>query len=837
MNNNDTIKKRSVNEIVPPVDNYLQETFLNILICHRWIILVTTILSLLAAFLYLWRATPIYTSTSRLYVEQRGPKIISEYEGVMTRSKNYLYTQAELIKSTPIIGDAVDNPRLGRFRTFADVDNLAAYVKKNLNVSVGKKDDIIAVSFDSPYPMEAADIVNTVVGSYVSYQSIRKRGTALEVLGILQKEKLKRDKELSDKHAEMLEFTKVNGVVSFDDKGGNIVFDRLAKLSSALTEAELAVLNAKADFDAIESMANEPAKIRQFAAASASAGVRVFINDRETQLQSELRQAEIKLKDTRYHCTEDHPSVQAIHTKIDRIKQELESQTKEFADAYIEVMRLRWITAKERKDELQVSLNDQHLAARDLGVKATEYSVLQSELNRSERICDILDSRIKELNITEDVGALNISILEVAHPAGSPSKPNKARIMGIALVFGLMLGGGLAVLRDMTRDHPLRSADEISVVLGIPVLGVIPTMSDGMAVALSGHKIWVLLKLIAARVHRGTGATTSLVPAKCESLPTQQDDKATTENESPMEYARRVHSELESIRWIRRRNKKANESVYTIATRNWARSEAKTTAVGSRITGKDKITSEKPDVIKRGQKAHLEPMSIVAEAFRTIRTTLFFSIPKEEAKTILITSPAPGDGKSTVVSNLAITMAQAGQKTLVIDADFRNPMQHDIFEIDSEEKNLSDIVAAAISLEEAIQPGPVKGLDIVHCSADITNPAEVLNSDSFVKVLKESSERYDRVIIDSPPVGSLADSQILSALCDVTLLVLRAKISTRRRCRQAQDRLLSVGGHVLGAIVNDVRRRHGHYGYYSDYGYYRHHGYRSDGGKQKVPEG
>jgi len=837
MDNNDAIKRRSVNEIVSPVDNHLQETFLNILLCHRWIILVTTLLSLIAAFLYLRRATPIYTSTSRLYVEQRGPKIINEYEGIMTQSKNYLYTQAELIKSTPIIGDAVDNPGLGRFRTFANVDNLTASVRKNLNVSVGKKDDIIAVSFDSPYPMEAAEIVNAVVGSYVSYQSIRKRGTVSEVLGILQKEKLKRDKELSNKHAEMLEFTRVNGVVSFDDKGGNIVFDRLAKLSSALTEAELATLNAKADFDAIKSMADEPAKIRQFAAASASAGVRVFVSDRETQLQSELRQAEIELKDTRYHCTEDHPSIQAIHIKIDRIKQELESQAKEFADAYIEVMRLRWITAKERKDELQASLNDQYLAARNLGVKAAEYSVLQSELNRSERICDILDNRIKELNITEDVGALNINILEAAHPANSPSKPKKARIMAIALVFGLVLGGGLAVLRDMTRDHPLRSADEISVVLGIPVLGAIPTMSDGMAIALSGHKVWGFLKLIAARTHRRTGATTSMVPAKRKSLHTQYDGKAKTENESPLGRTQRARSELEPTRWIRRMNKKANESVCTTSSRGWARSKAKTTAVGSRIAGKDKITSKKPDVIKHGQKAHLEPTSIVAEAFRTIRTTLFFSVPKEEAKTILITSPAPGDGKSTVVSNLAITMAQAGQKTLVIDADFRNPMQHNIFEIDSEGKKLSNIVAAAISLEEAIQPGPVKGLDIVRCSADITNPAELLNSDSFVKVLKEFSERYDRIIIDSPPVGPLADSQILSALCDVTLLVLRAEISTRRRSQQARDSLLSVGGHVLGAIVNDVRRRHGHYGYYSDYGYYHHHGYHSDRGKQKVSEG
>jgi capsular exopolysaccharide synthesis family protein len=245
----------------------------------------------------------------------------------------------------------------------------------------------------------------------------------------------------------------------------------------------------------------------------------------------------------------------------------------------------------------------------------------------------------------------------------------------------------------------------------------------------------------------------------------------------------------------------------------------------------------KPDVVRRGQKAHLEPKSIVAEAYRTIRTAVFFGVPKGEAKTILITSPSSGDGKSTIVSNLAIAMAQAGQKTLIIDADFRKPMQHNIFEIAREEKGLADVVADVVNLEEAIQPGPVEGLDVLSCGTEIPNPSEVLNSDAFARLLREFAERYDRVIVDSPPVGPVADSQILSALCDITLLVLRADVSTRRHSQHARDSLLGVGGHLLGAIVNGVRRKHGHYGYYSDYGYYHHYGYYGDRNKPKVTEG
>ena len=819
-----------------------QEVFLQIalqiVLRHRWTILLTTILSLGVTFLYLLKVTPIYTSKSRVYVEQSGPKIISEYEGIMTQSKNYLYTQGELMKSTPIVAGVVDYPKVKRFRTFADVDNLAAYVKNNLSVSIGRKDDIIAVSFDSPYPVEAAEIVNAVVQSYIKYHSTRRRSTVSEVLRILQKEKVRRDKELSDKFAELLEFTRENGVVSLSNQGGNIILERLTKLSTALTEAQLSALNAKADYEATKSMENKPAKVKQFASASSVAGVRVFVNDTESQLQAELRAAEIELKNAGYHCTEDHPAIQAIHTKIDRIKQELNEQAREFADSYIEVMRLRWITAKEREDELQASFDAQSQTARDLGIKAAEYSVLQSELKRTERLCEILDDRIKELNVTEDVGALNISILEVARPADSPSKPNKTRFMAMSLVFGLTLGGGLAVLRDML-DYRLRSAEEISAVLGIPVLGVIPTMSDKKAIALPGHKVWSSLRFIFARGYKRTGATASSRMAQSESLTAQGNDRAITENVSFMEYARKVRSELESMRCVQRTGKRIHRPVSTIAFRDAAKSETKNIVVGSPNAEESKITSEKPDVVKRGQKAYLEPKSIVAEAYRTVRTAVFFGVPKDEAKTILITSPAPGDGKTTVASNLAITMAQAGQKTLVVDADFRKPMQHNIFQIDSRKVGLSNLVAGAINTAEAIQPGPVENLDILCCGADVPNPSEVLNSNSFAKVLKDFSERYDRVIIDSPPVGPVADSQILSALCDVTLLVLRAEVSTRRHSQQARDSLLSVGGHILGAIVNDVPRRHGRYGYYysghyGNYGYYRHYGYYGEREKKEA---
>ncbi len=815
---NNKIENGGSNSMLCDQDGSLQESMLLIALRHRWIILLTTALFLFAAFVYLLKATPFYKSESRLYVEQRGPRIINEFEGVMAQSSNYLYTQGELLMSTSVLGDVVHDPSIARLRTFAGVDNLMAFVRANMDVSVGRKDDIIAVSFESPYPVEAAQIVNSVVASYKDYHSSTKRDTASEVLQILQKEKLKRDMELSDKFSEMLEFTRDNGVVSFDNKGGNIVFERLATLSNALTEAELSTLSAKADFEAVESMASEPAKIRQFAAASAGAGIQVSVTDRETQLQAELRQAEMELKNARYHCTDEHPSVKALQAKIDLIELDMKEQAKEFADAYVEVMQLRWVTAKEREDELNASFDEQHLAARDLGVKTAEYSVLQSELSRAERICAILDDRIKELNVTEDVGALNINILEVARPADVPARPQKARVMAMALALGLLCGSGLALLRDWL-DFRLRSSEEVSAILGIPVLGVVPRMAAKRTLAVPGQKALATLRPIVAIDDQRVKATPSSVPAESESLVAQGDGEAAAADSSAVERGQKMPAALESVRWVQRMSRKSDKLAPLAPSGRGAPSKPKTRVAGSRAGRGAKVSAEKPDIVVRGQKVHLDSKSVVAEAYRTIRTAVFFGAPKDEARTILITSPAPGDGKSTLASNLAITMAQAGQKTLLIDADFRKPVQHKIFEVD-DNKGLSVVLAGRGTIEQAVQPGAVDGLEIMACGPEVPNPSELLNSDACKEALKALCQRYDRVVIDSPPIAPVADSQILAAVCDITLLVVRAEKSTRRQAQHARDSLLSVGARLLGAIVNDVAQKRGQYGYYSSYSSY-----------------
>jgi capsular exopolysaccharide synthesis family protein len=204
-----------------------------------------------------------------------------------------------------------------------------------------------------------------------------------------------------------------------------------------------------------------------------------------------------------------------------------------------------------------------------------------------------------------------------------------------------------------------------------------------------------------------------------------------------------------------------------------------------------------------GRRVDLEPAGDVAETYRTIRTAVFFGTPDRESRTILVTSPDQREGRSTFASNLAIAMAQTGKRILLIDADFRNPIQHRIFDCRGA-AGLSSVLTTGETLDRAIQSGGVPNLDVMTTGPVPSNPAEILNGQPFADMLEELSVRYDHVVIDSPPVSGVADARILAAISSVTILVLRATTSTRKAAAHARHALEAVGAQLLGVVVNDI---------------------------------
>lgn len=219
---------------------------------------------------------------------------------------------------------------------------------------------------------------------------------------------------------------------------------------------------------------------------------------------------------------------------------------------------------------------------------------------------------------------------------------------------------------------------------------------------------------------------------------------------------------------------------------------------------------------------HLRPKSIEAEAYRGVRTQLYFSTQGVGHQVIQVTSPNPGDGKSTLAANLAVSIAQSGKRIVLMDCDFRKPRVHKIFHIDKPEVGLASVISGDCQLGEAIRTSEIENLFILPCGPRPQNPAELLTSPEFQTVIDQLRSQYDFVIIDTPPVLAVSDPAVVAPRVDGVLLVFRMTKKARPTAERAREQLGALGANVLGVIVNGTGRSQedGYgYGYGYNYGY------------------
>ncbi len=574
---------------------------------HWWLIALFALIGAGVATLYLRNAQPLYNSYAKLYIApSTGP--LAETLGTMQRN-SFLFTQCEVIRSTPVLRRATEN--LAHLKTFKGAPP-ADWLREKLAVEVGRKDDIITVALDSPHPEEAAQIVNAVVGTYAEMSTQQRENESTKLLRTLEQQRAQTDAETRAIEDAMREYKKNNPTLAYE----TVITGDLAQISQALTSAKLATIDAKSKFAA------------------------------------------------------GHPVVRSA------------------------------LSAEEQLYSLYQQALKRHM---DHHSKAADYARLQGDLAQKQEFSRRMLDRIKQLELAASQAPLvgQLEVIEPPRVAFSPSWPRKYRTLAVALAAGIMLGAGLALLRDR-MDGRMRSVEEIMTLIGLPVLGVVPQMSG------------------------------------------------------------------------------------------------RRTAVARAMT------------------VHLDPRSVVAEAYRTVRTAVYFGTGENRCKTILVTSPEPGDGKTTSASNLAIAIAQTGRSVLLLDADFRKPTQHKNLDI-KDAVGLSSVLAGREPVSRAIQHTGVEGLDILPCGPIPANPSEILNSREFGELIDSLAAKYDHILFDSPPVNAVTDARILGAVCDATILVVRADKSTRTSGEHARNALLAVGARLMGVVVNDAPHRKGYEVYGGSY--------------------
>ena len=227
------------------------------------------------------------------------------------------------------------------------------------------------------------------------------------------------------------------------------------------------------------------------------------------------------------------------------------------------------------------------------------------------------------------------------------------------------------------------------------------------------------------------------------------------------------------------------------------------------------------------------PKSTVAECCRVIRTNLLFMSPERPARTLLVTSAGPQEGKSMSSVSLALTMAQSGSRVLLVDTDMRRPRLHKVFGIPSGGVGITSVIAGEVAPLDAVKATGQENLFLMPCGPLPPNPAELLQTDRFRQIAAELGAAFDKVVFDSPPVGAVTDPLILSQSTDGVVLIVKSHKTSREILRRAARQLRDLGAKMLGCVLNDLdleSRRKGYgypYYYYYKSGYYRY-GYHSN---------
>jgi capsular exopolysaccharide synthesis family protein len=234
-------------------------------------------------------------------------------------------------------------------------------------------------------------------------------------------------------------------------------------------------------------------------------------------------------------------------------------------------------------------------------------------------------------------------------------------------------------------------------------------------------------------------------------------------------------------------------------------------------------SKEREEDVNRDLYVNTHPSSAVAECVRSIRTNILFMSPDREIRKIMVTSPGPQEGKTTLVLNLAIAMAQSGSSVLVVDTDLRRPRVHKAFGMPND-KGITSNLLGVHGLDDTILKTEVENLYVLPCGPIPPNPAELIHTERFAALVTELGSRFDRIIFDSPPVTAVTDAAILVHHVDGAILILRPLLTHKSAARQAKRSVEDVGGRILGAVFNNLDLENRDYGYYHYY-YYRKYGY------------
>ena len=725
----------STDGTIPEPDGIDIIEYLKIVKRRKLLILLFMVAATGAAAFVSFRMTKIYRATTTIRIETQAPKVLGDNvedvvelgTGSFWSNVEYYETQYKIIESRKTALEVVEEYKLNEDMAFMELprsempatpDEAAEKLQSMLTVEPVKDSRLVKINVDSPDPHKAQLFADAIALAYQKLNLNIMHNRTAEAVDWLSERLDNANEQLKKSEQNLFKYQKDNNIlsISLEDRQNHITA-QMQTAAQTLMLARSKRIELQARKKAISEVANtsDPMAIPVTA-----------LNDNPLiqDLKQEYSRLSLEYGELSSRYGKNFPKMLELDAKMKRIKTDIQREVHNVISAIdAELREAKLAEAGEKK-----SLADLEAQAQKLADKKGRYNELHRDVETSEQVYKLLNSRAEEAGLTRNLKVNNVEILDRALLPEKAIKPRIPVNLAIAAMVGLILGIGLAIIIELA-DRTIKTQSDIEV-FDVSFLGIVPAIgsSEGAASASDGR------------------------------------------------YQRSGDS----------------------------------TAAGA--AGYDTFV-------------YVNPKSQVAESLRSIRTNLLFMRADGGISTLLVTSPSPQEGKTTVAINLSIVMAQSGARVLLVDLDMRRPRIHSAFDMIRPTKGISTMILGETTAAETIMKTDIPNLDLLVCGPTPPNPSELLHTEAFKRAFGEVASMYDHVILDSPPIGIVTDAAILSKMVDGTLMVVKSQKTTIEGLRHALTVLNDIEAPVLGAVLNDLdltNRKYGSYfyHYYSKYGYY-----------------
>ncbi|MDY0042196.1 MAG: polysaccharide biosynthesis tyrosine autokinase [Desulforhabdus sp.] len=630
-----------------------------------------------------------------IFNEAEEPGVLQKWKANITGTvKEWLQAMASTHESEPDEGHGLDLDRLRKDKS------MATWFAQNLQVQPERDTTLINVSFSATDPALAQDAINTLIREFIGWQMDKRIEAASSAKHQLHKQIEVSRIQLEKAESELNKFAQKAGIVSLDSKL-NLIYRQLEEMNRALAEAQ-------AERVSKEALYAEAIRL------SSGALPQIIDNPLIQKLREQYVQLKAEYEQMRDTFKDDYPTLKSLKAKMLDTQRRIKDEETRILDSIIN----DYSVALRKEGSLKKESEEKKELALDLNNRATQYKILEREVETNKEIYQSLLSRAKEIDANVGTDLSNIRVVDYADLPLTPYKPNVRLNLLLALVVGLMGGVGLAFFLEYL-DDTVKGLDEISDRFHIPVLGVVPLANQ---------------------------------------------------------------DELKDL---------------------------------------DNLVL-------------LKPRAGFSEAVRTAKVSVQLSSYMEQApKSLLITSTAQQEGKSTLSANLAQAFASSDEKVVLLDVDLRKPRLHKVFCNNGQHKGISQILTGLCRLDEAVIKSEVPNLYFIPAGPIPPNPAELLASNRMRKLLDTLCNHFDYVIIDAPPATGFADVLALCSYVHGIILISILGHTHREALRIFRKSLHNVGGNLLGSVINKLDMRHQYGAYYNKYykyyySYYQPYGEKSE---------